>query len=45
MRSSKLAIASAALLSVLSPAGAQDPGAIRQGGAATAGQAHDVPRL
>ena len=39
MRSSKLAIASAALLSVLSPAGAQDPGAIRQGGAATAGQA------
>jgi hypothetical protein len=39
MRSSKLAIASAALLSALSPAGAQDPGAIRQGGAATAGQA------
>lgn len=39
MRSSTLAIASAALLSVLSPAGAQDPGAIRQGGAATAGQA------
>lgn len=38
MKSSKLAIASAALLSVLSPVIAQDAGAIGQGGATTAGR-------
>jgi hypothetical protein len=38
MKSSKLAIALAALLSVLSPASGQDASAIGQGGAATAGQ-------
>lgn len=38
MKSSTLAIASAALLSVLSAASAQDAGAIGQGGASTAGQ-------
>jgi periplasmic protein CpxP/Spy len=37
MKSSKLAIASAALMSVMSAANAQDTGAVAQGGAATGG--------